>query len=232
MRALTRVAAAFALASVVLAFAFDCGDTNGAQATVSWPVGTVLAVDDVPINVEEVDHESIWIQPIEPGVSAPQLRRLALTNIVLPRLISRLMAPSEHTAARQEADETLARLRAGEFVGPPNPEGGVGTRITGGWQELGIVAWGVALELEDGAWSEVVEDCGRFFVLRRLKRIEGVMPIATRVEVDLFSFPWLPLEDLRDSVDRAHAEHALTIVDPEWKAIVPELIQYRMGVHE
>lgn len=232
MRALTWAVGAFALTGVALALALNCCDTSAAVAPRSWPAGTVLAVDDVPISAEEVDREATWIQPIEPGVSAPQLRRLALTGIVLPRLISRLMAPVEHERAREAAHAALASLRAGNFVGPPDPAGGNGTRITGGWQELGIVAWGAALELEDGAWSEVVEDCGRFFVLRRLQRIEGVMPIATQVEVEVHSFPWLPLEDLRNSVDRAHSEHRLTIVDPEWAAIVPELIQYRMGVHQ
>jgi len=31
-----------------------------------WPPGTVLAVDDVPIALDEVDRASVWIERIDP----------------------------------------------------------------------------------------------------------------------------------------------------------------------
>jgi hypothetical protein len=227
MRGFTDVAAVGLLAVVSLA---ACGDANGAQAR-AWPAGTVLAVDDVPIRAEEVDAASVYVERIEPAASAPQLRRLALTNVVLPRVLSRLMAPKEHDEARKQAEEAFARLESGQFVGPAKPEGAYGELATGGWTELGIVAWGVAMDLEDGQWSGLIEDVGRYFVLRRIRRIEGLQPLAIKVEVDVLAFPWLVDDDLRARVERAHDEHQLTIVDPAWSAIVPELIQYRMGVH-
>jgi hypothetical protein len=103
--------------------------------------------------------------------------------------------------------------------------------VTAGFTQLGIVPWGVAMDLQDGAWSGVIEEVGRFVIVKRLARIEGPVPMATQVKVDVLAFPWLPVETLRVDVEAEHDKHKLTIVDPTWSDIVPEWIQYRMGVH-
>jgi hypothetical protein len=139
------------------------------------------------------------------------------------------MDPPARERARAEAEAMFERVKSGKLVGPTSPDGGFGERANGGWGELGIVVWGAAMDLEDGQWSGLIEDAGRYVIMRRIKRTDGPLPIAATVEIDLLSFPWLPLDGLRDNVERAHDEHRLTIVDPAWKTIVPEQIQYRMG---
>ena len=96
------------------------------EATRDWPAGCVLAVDDVPIFEEDVDRASAWIAMIEPQAAAPQLRRLALTNVVLPRVLAGFVAPEARAQALQEAEAQLALLRGGLFTGVPDKEGALG----------------------------------------------------------------------------------------------------------
>ncbi|HVS20018.1 MAG TPA: hypothetical protein VMT18_15545, partial [Planctomycetota bacterium] len=90
------------------------GAAHAAETRTDWPAGTVLAVDDVPILAAEVDAATIPVQRIERRAVDAQLRRLALTNIVLPRLLTRLLGGEERARALSEARDALARLRAGE----------------------------------------------------------------------------------------------------------------------
>lgn len=229
----SRVAVVALVASGMFAssmLACDRAPAPVAQAK-TWPPGTVLAVDDTPISAGEVDVASVYTQRIEPQSSAPQLRRLALTNIVLPRLLSRLMAPQARADALAKAEAALARVRKGPLEAPANESGDYGEHMTAGWQQLGLVAWGAALELEDGTWSDVLEDVGRFIVLKRIRRVDAPVEIKAQVEADVLIFPWLDAATMRVDVEKEHDKHKLTIVDPSWTDVVPELIQYRMGVH-
>ena len=232
MTAEMRRAAILVLASFVAAC--DHGASQSQQKPAqprTWPAGTVLAVDDTLITSEEIDAVSVYTERIEPQSSAPQLRRLALTNIVLPRVLSRLMAPQEREKALEEAQSTLTSIKNGTLVLPLKPDGAYGEMLTVGWPQLGILPWGIAMDLDDGAWSEVIEDVGRFVLLKRVKRIDAPLPMATQVQVDVLAFPWLPVATMRVDVEQEHDKHKLTIVDPAWNEIVPELIKYRMGVH-
>jgi hypothetical protein len=225
-------AAVIVLATVVAACNPSSGAAPRAEAPAkTWPPGTVLAVDDLAVGAEEVDAVSVYTERIEPHSSAPQLRRLALTNVVLPRALSRLMAPEAREKARQEANAKLASLKRNPPLPPPNPDGAYGEIVTAGFTQLGIVPWGVAMDLEDDAWSDVIEEVGRFVIIRRIARIEGALPMATRFKVDVLAFPWLPIETMRGDIEAEHDKHKLTIVDPTWSDIVPELIKHRMGVH-
>ena len=191
-----------------------------------WPAGTVVAVDEVPVSLDEVDLASVWIERIEPGAAGRQLRRLALTNVSLLRALAEAAAPEERLAARAEAEAQIERLRAGQ-TGPPTAEGGYGEVADGNWQLLGIPLWGRAFDWIEGEWH-LIEEPGRFLVARRLARADQPHPTATSIRVDSFAFPWLP-EGF--DLDASMEEHRLTIVDPEWREIVPERTQYRMGVY-
>ena len=227
-----KTAAVIALAAFVAACNPSAADAPKAAAQAkTWPPGTVLAVDELPIGAEEVDAVSVYTERIEPHSSAPQLRRLALTNVVLPRALSRLMAPEARERARRDADEMLAKLKRDPPMPSTKEDGAYGEIVTAGFTQLGIVPWGVAMDLGDGAWSDVIEEVGRFVILKRIAKIDGPLPMATQVKVDALAFPWLPLETLRVDVEAEHDKHKLTIVDPAWSDIVPEWIQYRMGVH-
>ena len=221
------------LALLVAALAASCTPPAPAPVSYTWPAGTVLAVEGVPITAEEVDLASVYVERIHPGSSPAQLRRLALTNVALPRAVSRVLAPELYARARESALATLATVKAGQpLVGPPSDGLEVSQRITGGWSELGLLAWGIAMDLPEGEWSEPIEEVGHFILLRRVAHKDGPVPIATQVTVDAFVFPWLASDRVQREVDAAYDHCKLTIVDPEWRAIVPEHTQYRMGVHK
>lgn len=215
------------------------GDERGPDAAagapvpeVQWPPGTVLAVDGVPLSIDEVDEASVWVEPIDRKVVGKQLRRLALTNVALPRLVARMIAGEEEVArARAEAEESLAALRAGTHPGP-DESGAYGEVATGNFQIHGIAVWGRALSLPRGEWSDVFEDVGRFLVVRWTSREDAPVPEATVLEIDVLAFEYLPHESAAGMVERDYDDRELTIVDPLWREIVPELLQYRMGVHE
>ncbi len=190
-----------------------------------------MTVGEIAIHAEEVDRASATVQLIEPAASAQQLRRLAFSNIVLPRAVARALAPQKREDALREAQEKLAVLRAGKDSTPPKSDGTIGTYVEGQFPEVGLMNWAAALELEDGVWSDPIEDAGSFVLLRRLWRRDGPVPRATVVACDALRFDWLDPDPLarRGEIDRALDVQRLRILDPAWREIVPELIQYRMG---
>lgn len=211
-----------------------CDDAKPAAsaAAVEWPAGTAIAIDDVPIAAEQVDLDSVYVERIEPAASPAQLRRLAVTNLSIPRVLARMMNPAAYETARADAQERLASLRAGTLHGPLAEGQWLGEAAEGGWSELGLCVWGTAMDLADGEWSDVIEEPGHFAIVRRIERHEGPVPMATRVTVDAMIFRWLDGPTVRADIEAEHDKRRLTIVDPQWRAIVPELLQYRMGVHQ
>lgn len=187
-----------------------------------------LAVDDEPINAHDVDSITVYVERIDPSAAPAHLRRLALTNVALPRAVARVMAPEAHQRAKAEAQALRAQLASGTYAGPVAPDGTLGEVAEGGWTELGIEPWGVAMDLAEGQWSDVIEEVGQFVIVRRLERHDGPVPTATRLKVEAFRFPWLPLETLKDDVDAAYDSHRLVVVDPAWADYVPTVTQHRM----
>lgn len=193
-----------------------------------WPAGVVLAVGTRAISAEEVDLASVWIQNIEPGASPAHLRRLTVTNVILPRAVAHELDPAGRERALAQARERLAELRSGNFAGPLGPSGVLGEYIEGPWTKLGLPGWGTLLDAPDGEWSEPIEDAGSWVLMRRLWRREGATPAATVLAVDALRFDWLDPATRRASIDSAMDQFPLTIVDPAWREVVPELIQHRM----
>ncbi len=214
------------LAALVVIAAASCGPSEPVAAPTQWPAGTALAVDDVAISTAEIDTDSVYVERIEPSAAAPQLRRLALRNMTLPRVIARMMAPEQHAAARRAAQAALAQLRAGTY--PVGTDGNYGVVLNGNWEYLGLNLWGAAMDLADGAWSDVIEQPGHFCVARQLARIDGPVTMATQLELDVLTFAWMDAANAAARIEAEHERHVLTIVDPQWNAIVPELLKNRM----
>ena len=196
--------------------------------TPQWPAGVVMAVGSRAISAEEVDLASVWIQSIEPGASPAHLRRLTFTNVILPRAIAHEIDPAGRERALAQARERLTELRSGKFAGPLGPSGVLGEYLEGPWTKLGLPGWGALLDAPDGEWSEPIEDAGSWVLMRRLWRREGATPAATVLAVDVLRFDWLDAATRRASIDSAMDRLPLTIVDPAWREVVPELIQHRM----
>lgn len=208
-----------------------CNDSPAPQATPPAPKFdscVALAVDEEPIDAHEVDRITVYVERIDPAAAPAHLRRLALTNVVLPRTVARVMAREAWAKAKAEAQALREQLSSGTYSGPVAQDGTLGEVVEGGWSELGIEPWGAAMDLADGQWSDVIEEVGQFLVLRRLERHDGPVPTATRVKIEAFRFPWLPLETLKVDVDAAYDSHRLVVVDPAWADYVPTVTQHRM----
>ncbi len=226
MKSLARFAR---LASLVAFASASCGHVGLSS---SWPTGTVLVVGKTPITAEEVDEYTPTMTLLEPQSSEKQLRRLALTQVVLPRALGRDLAdPTERDRARKSALNALAELRSGKWVGPPAPGTSGGTLLEGNFDEIGITRFKHAIELEQDQWSEPFEELGCFTIIKRLGRKDGAVPLATEFKLEVVSFLYLPLETGSKQVQEAYDKQHLEILDPEWRAIVPELLQYKMGAH-
>ena len=220
------------LAGLGLAVLAACGQPEGVEAQAEhWPAGTILALDGVPISIEEIDMALVPVDLVEMSKSDTHKQRLALTNIVLPRAVARSMAGEQFSRARGAIEELHRQAAAGELPGPPGPHGEYGQFRSGSWREVGLVAWGAALSTTPGEWSLVNEEVGAFLIVRVLHREDGPVPEATKLELDVLSQPYLPPGVGTRDVEAHMDEVRLTIVDPAWRTIVPEHYQYRMGVH-
>jgi hypothetical protein len=207
--------------------------TAGEEASSEWPAGTVLVVGGEPITADEVDVPSVYMQHIQPSATGPQLRRLALHNVTLPRAIARVLHREEHAAAKRDADHAYARL-VGKVtdVGPGLDPAEGATTASGTWNTLGFVTWGTALDLPEGQWSEPIEDVGYWVVMRRLGKRDGPVTLATEVTIEAFRFPWMPEETRGALIEAAYDRLRLEFVDPAWREFVPESTQYRMGARQ
>jgi hypothetical protein len=220
------------IAGIALVLLAACGDEPDDDApAVTWPPGTILALDGVPISIEEVDAALVPVHLIEPSKSDVHKQRLALTNVVLPRAIARLLSGERRAAARALIDDLHRRAQAGLLPGPSGPHGEYGEWHAGQFRELGLVAWGAAFDLLPGEWSPVLEDTGSFLIVRVLGRTDGPVPEATQFELDVLREPYLPPGIGPHEIEAKKDELRLTIVDPAWRTIVPERDQYRMGAH-
>jgi hypothetical protein len=206
-------------------------DAPAAQAPApqqSWPPGTVLAVEDLPILAEEVDRATVVVQRIERRAVDAQLRRLALTNVVLPRALTRLFAGERRDAALAEAQAALARLRSGTWVGP-TPDGLYGEARGGNFHRLGLELWAAGTDLPEGAWSEPLEQDGSFHLVRRVALRPSPVPLGVEVDLDVLAFPFTDPLSRAHELEAAYDRYRLTVVDPAWRELVPELLLYRMG---
>lgn len=213
-RRLTRSAAALLLALPA------CSEpTAPARA---WPAGTVLAVDDQAITLEEVDDVAGWFAMLEPQFTLPQLRRLALTLQVLPLAAARASEPDRRAAARRQAEEARALLVSGGTPAEP-------ARATreGAWRAIGLRVWRTAIDMPMNTWSEVVESPGAFHVFSITARPPARTPLDTSFTIAAYDFGYLDPSAGQSALAQTIARSRLTFVDESWRDYVPTEMQFR-----
>lgn len=210
-----------------------CSPAEPGSPAARWPAGTVLVVGgEVPIRAEDVDPFVPTVALIEPRYVEKQLVRLALTNVVLPRAVARVLSgPQACERARSEAERARAAIEGGTWTGPALPGTSGGTVISGSFARIGLERWTRCIELQPGEWSPVFEEVGAYTFLKCLSRVDRALPLQTEFELEVVSFPYLPGDGALIQIEEAYDRVRLEILDPEWRTIVPELLQYRMGVH-
>ena len=214
--------------AALLAFACSEGSEPGTTAapTETWPSGTVLVVEGQPILDIEVDQDSTLIYHLALESTERDLRRKALATLTLPRAIGRVLAGDRRDEVEQEASAELARLVDGSQPMPDQT-----WRRRGGYGDVGYAIWGTALETPAGSWTPLIEVDGAFVAAFVHQLYPYEIPAGTEVDVEVVEWPYV--DGARDEVlESAKDELKLEIIDPEWRLIVPERTQYRMGVHE
>jgi hypothetical protein len=182
------------------------------------------------VSESEIDFAMLAVHLIGPGYTDRHKRRLALTNVVLPRAVGRLIAGDRLQAAREQIEDLHAKASTGGLIGPPKPGGAYGEILEGPWTSLGMLTWARALELPPGEWSEVIEEIGHFLIFRVLERRDGPVPAATQFKLDVLRAHYMDPDPM--GIERRYDSTRLTIVDPEWLEIFPEHYLYRMGVRD
>lgn len=193
----------------------------------SWPAGTVLALDDAPISIEDVDSVADIIARIEPEDGLAQVRRVALTNVVLPRLAGQKLGGEAREKARALATEYARSLSAGQS--PPAPlDGPALQRIEGDFSAVGLEAWRFAIDASIGRWSDVIETVGGFELVRVDERKTASTPRETHFVIGLYFFAYVDPKNPRGAVEAALDRAKLTYVEESWRDVVPTSWQYRL----
>lgn len=230
VRARGRAWAAHAVAACGLALAAceraappTVAGSTTAVGSQTLPAGTVLTLNGAPILVDEVDAIGSMVARVEVHSSLPNLRRIALTNVVFPRLAARQVAGAEkRESARRTAETWRAALERGETPAAPT----IGPReaeLSGGLLELGLETWNWMLDAPIGAWSEPIETTDGWRLARVLERSGGARPAEVRARVDVRSFPWDDSESFARAVEEHLDRSKLVFIDESWRDVVPTL---------
>ena len=193
------------------------------------PAGTVLVLDDVPIRAEEVDEVGSAVAILEPQDSPLELRKLALTLSIFPRVAARSIDPAARETARKQAEIYVQALEKGTLPSGPL-SGPIEMERTGTFRELGLDVWRATVGLEPGRWSGIVESPGCFHVVRVKSRKEASLATMTSLTIGAFDFPFVQIETAKADLEAAYDRSRLVIVDPTWRDAVPATWRYRLHV--
>ena len=203
-----------------------CSDATVPTAR-AWPAGTVLALNDDAILESEVDAIGSLVARVEPQDALPQLRRVALTNVILARCAARHVAGEERAQAWTLAHEFKAALDAG--TQPPAALAGPAIEtLQGGFGAMGLEVWSWALDAEPGRWSDPIEVVGGWRLARVDQRSAGAIPTDVRLAVSSYFFAYVRGGDPRQQIEAELDRSKLVFVDPRWRDVVPTLWQHRL----
>jgi len=226
VRAQPLIASALTLA---LACSKPASATSARPATGTLPAGTVLVMNDVPIRADEVEELASLYAMLEPHDTPTQLRRIALSLTVFPRIAAASIDAERRAGAQKLAESWHAELGKGDM--PPGPlTGPMESEHTGAFADLGFDFWRMASDLQPGSWSPVFETPGCFYVLRVKTRKEGSLPSLTRFTIGTFAFPYLEAATAHADIEAALDRSRLTILDDTWRDAVPAALRYRFHV--
>ncbi|MBL8863504.1 MAG: hypothetical protein JNK02_16060 [Planctomycetes bacterium] len=219
---------ALATAAVLPLAACGAGEAPAAAPARTWPPDTVLALNGVPIAAAEVDAISSIVARAEVQHALPHLRRIALTNVILPRAAAREVAGEARRAAALAAAQAWRAALERDATPPPPVEVPHEAVVEGGFGMTGLEVWDWALDAPLATWSPPIETPGAWRLARVLERTGGLRPSDVRLKVDLRTFVWTHSPTFREDVE-AHLDRSrLEYVDEAWRDLVPTLWQRRL----
>jgi hypothetical protein len=214
-------------AAVTALLAACAPDAPATPTPVTWPAGTVLVLNQTPISADEVDEVASIVARLQPQRALPYLRRMALTNVVLPRAAAREAFGPGRQSALAVAEAWRAALE--RDATPPAPIATPEAQIAeGGYEAAGMEVWNWALDCPLGVWSEPIEAVGTWRLARVLERAPGRWPSDVVLKLDLRTFPWGDPQNLLQDVEHQLDHSKLTFVDEDWRDLVPTAWQRRL----
>ncbi|MEM1453400.1 MAG: hypothetical protein AAF726_23460 [Planctomycetota bacterium] len=185
-------------------------------------------MDLQPISAEEVDRYVPALAAIEPEFSLPSHRRKVLSNIVLPVAAGAALDPIGRDEAFRQAQALLAAARE---TGEVPAEEALPQTLSGTFKDIGLASWALARNMEPLTFSDLHETPGSwtFFKLIAIPPDGDVASPQSQFTVVRYDVPYLPREEARAVIDEALRGFEITIVDPDWEALVPPLYLYKSG---
>ena len=222
-----------AVSAACLALA-TCGQADGTDQVETGAPGTstaghvVYLLDGkIPITREEVDEWLPLMKSIQVNASKPQLRRLAITNIVLHRALGRLIDPAAWQDAKERATSLHARLLEG---GEPGIDLPATETVQGTWKEIGMDVWADCETAEVGVWQPPLESVGAFYLYRLLEPPPDPWLPNSEVAVEMLRINYVPEESPKQLFLDFEEHVRLEVLDPEWEELLPLVLRNRMQV--
>ena len=221
-----RGTAALLLAAAACLVGCDGGEGDvDPQPPVVWPPGTALAVDDLPIPAAFIEEAAGRVALIYPDRSRDFHLRGAVGDFVLPWAALRVAYPEARERAKADCAAAWEALSAGQGI----PAGLEPIEHTGNIQELTLIYWAVARELEVGQWAEPLERRGHFALVQLTGRGGWELGEAEEeLSLRVLEFGYLPPDYSPTSMEEALEAARLTVVDPAFDKIIPEALRYKM----
>lgn len=213
------------IALPVLALGVGCAPE--AKAPRTWAPGTVLALGDVPITGAEIDAVGDIVARLEPESVPARVRRIALTNVVLPRAAGIHLAGPKREEARALAVESKRLLDSGVALGGPLAAMELQQR-EGNFGALGFDAFGYAVDAEIGRWSDPIETVGCFEIVRVDERSKATTPHDLSFKLSVYVIPYVDRNDPHGAIEAELDRSQLVFVDPSWSDVVPEYWKHRL----
>ncbi len=206
--------------------------TPGRAASIAsradWPAETVLALNGTPIRVPEVDAIASIIARAGEEHTLPHLRRIALTNVVLPLHAARQFAGETKRAAALDRAQTWRDALSRGATPPPSIAPPLEEIVKGGFGATGLEVWNWALDCPLGEWSTPIETPGTWRVARVLERSVGLRPCDVVLRVEVCTFVWDTSASFKQDVESFIDRSKLEYVDEAWRDLVPTLWQRRL----
>ena len=181
----------------------------------------------IPITREEVDQWLPLMKSIQVDASLPQLRRLAITNIVLHRALGRLIDPAAWRDAKERATSLHARLLEG---GEPGIDLPATETLAGTWKEVSMDVWASCETAEVGVWQPPLESIGAFYLYRLLEPPPDPWLPNSEVAVEILRIPYVPEESPKELFLEFEEHVRLEVLDPAWEELLPLVLRNRMQV--
>jgi hypothetical protein len=216
-----------ALLSCLPTLVASCADEPHPPAPRTWPQGTVLALNDTPISADDVDDAAAIIARVEPDHALPYFRRVALTNIVLPKVAGIQLAGTERHAAARALVETCKR-EIDATGDAKEHEGVLRHALEGDFNTVGLEAWNHGLDAEIGRWSDPIETVGAFQLVRVDARTQASVARKVDLKLSVITVPYVDSENPRSPIEAHIDRSTLEFVDDAWRDVVPESWKHRL----